>query len=102
MIEPKTDTELGDQASLRYESLRFGVLGVLEESETHRKGSLGLALFIRQGMLAWINAWPECARAGSYPDEKTNPSSILPYKIQSEMAKVLANITLFNLGESES
>lgn len=101
MIEPKTDAELTDQDSLRYESLRFQLLG---NNEAHRKGSLGLALFIRQGMLAWINAWHTCALANSSPCEQTNPRSILPYKIQSELTKVLANITLFNLnlGESET
>lgn len=99
MIEPKADTELADQSSLRYESLRFQVL---EKNEAHRKGSLGLALFIRQGMLAWINGWPKGPLASSSAGEQTNPSSILPYKIQSEMTKVLANITLFNLLGAES
>jgi len=97
MIEPKTDTELTDQASLRYESLRFQVLG---KNEALRKGSLGLTLFIRQGMLAWINAWPKCAVAGSSPGEQSNSPSILPYKIKSEVTKILANITLCNLGGS--
>lgn len=96
MIEAKTGTKLGDRASVRYESLRFQVLG---ENGVHRKGSLGLALFIRQGMLAWIEALHKCAPASFSEDERTNPRSIHGYKTQSEMTKVLANITLFNLGE---
>ncbi len=89
--------KLDDGASLQYESLRSKVL---ENDEEHRQGSLGLALFIRQGMLAWRNVCHKYSSSKSSDQvNKTVGASKLPYKVQSEMTKVLANITLFNLKE---
>jgi len=45
-----TGIESDDSALLQYESLRSQVL----KQESFAERSLGLALFIRQGMLAWI------------------------------------------------
>ena len=96
MIEPIADLKLGSEASLGYEALRFQILG---KSGDHRKGSSGLALFILQGMLGWIKAWPKCALASFSSNEQMSPRPIFAYKIQSEMTKVLANITLSHLGD---
>ncbi len=97
MIHSETGTEIGDQESLRYELLRFRVLGNNEEGS---KGNLGLAMFLRQGMLTWISTWHKYDSASSSKDKKIHQLPILPFKVQSEMTRVLANMTLFNLGES--
>jgi len=99
MIVPETDTEFSDQDSLRYESLRCRVL---EKQDNCQKGSLGFAMFIRQGMLTWITTWHRYIPENSPTNKQANQSSILPYKVQSEMTKVLANITLFNLEPGEA
>ncbi len=90
--------ESDDSVLLQYESLR---LQALNRQEIFSERSLGLALFIRQGMLAWIKV---CHR---YNPTKPNPSKrpeppIFAYETTSDMIKVMANITLFNLEEALS
>lgn len=82
--------------SFRYESLR---LRIFKKDENYSKGSLGLAMFLRQGMLSWINAWQQYAPKSSSADMQNQPP-MLPIDVQSEMTRVLANITLFNIEES--
>jgi hypothetical protein len=87
------DIESDDRALLQYESLRSQVVdkqGALYER------NLGLALFIRQGMLAWIESCQRCMPAHSTLDKQREPA-VFPYEANSEMIKVLANITLLNL-----
>ncbi|NOY60106.1 MAG: hypothetical protein GXO75_14420 [Calditrichaeota bacterium] len=98
MIDPGPDIKIGDQDSFRYESLRSRVL---EKDEDHGKGSLGLAMFLRQGMLSWISTWHKCIPVNFSTGKQTHPSPVLPFKVQSEMTRVLANMTLFSLGEFE-
>lgn len=82
---------------MQYESLRSKAV---ENDKDHRQRSLGLALFLRQGMLTWINASHKYSLSKSSDQaNKTVESSELPYEAQLEMTKVLANITLFNLKE---
>jgi len=90
--------ESDDGALLQYESLRSQVL---EKQESFGQRSPGLALFIRQGMLAWIEICHRCMPATSALDKQRQPSS-LAYETKSEMIKVMANITLFNLKEAQS
>lgn len=85
-----------DRILQQYESLRSQVLRK-EKAFTER--SLGLALFIRQGMLAWIEACDECTQENSVLD-KQSEIPIFSYEIKSEMIKVIANITLCNLEEA--
>jgi hypothetical protein len=85
--------ESDDRTLLQYESLRSQVVdkqGALSER------SLGLALFIRQGMIAWIESCHRCMPAHS-PLDKQREQAVFPYEAKSEMIKVLANITLLNL-----
>ena len=49
----QTSIESDDSALLQYESLRSQVL---KKEGVFSAQTLGLALFIRQGMLAWIEA----------------------------------------------
>ena len=92
------DIESDDSALLQYELLRSQVLkkqGALPERNR------GLALFIRQGMLAWIQICHKCIPQSSTFDKQTQPP-VAPYEVKSEMIKVLANITLLNLKEAQS
>jgi len=83
--------ETDDRALLQYESLRSQV--VEPQGATYER-NLGLALFIRQGMLAWIEVCHRCIPAKSEPE-----TPVFAYETTSEMIKVMANITLFNLEE---
>ncbi len=58
-----------------------------------------LALFIRRGMLAWIEL---CHRCIPVPpnQEKRMEQPAFANETTSEMIKVMANITLFNLEEA--
>jgi hypothetical protein len=88
--------ESDDSAVLQYESLRTQVLNK-QESFTER--SLGLALFIRQGMLAWIEVCHQYIPAHSTREKRREPP-VFAYETTSEMIKVMANITLVNLEEA--
>lgn len=81
---------------LHYESLRSQVLrkpGALPER------NLGLALFVRQGMLAWIETCHQCIPANATLEEQTE-TPVAPYETRPEMIRVLANMTLLNLKEA--
>lgn len=82
-------------ALLHYESLRSQALG---KQETFYERNLGLTLLIRQGMLAWIDICHRCIPANS-KTVKRSKMPVFTYKATSEMIKVMANITLFNLQE---
>jgi len=85
-----------DSVLLQYESLR---LQALNRQEIFSERSLGLALFIRQGMLAWIEVCHRCIPAHA-TRQKRPQSPVFAYETTSEMIKVMANITLFNLEEA--
>ena len=88
------DIESDDSAVLQYESLRSQVLN----NQAHfAERSLGLALFIRQGMLAWIQL---CHRYIPTNSTRQKQTPVLADETTSEMIKVMANITLFNLEEA--
>jgi hypothetical protein len=95
MIE--SDTEIKHPDSFLYESLRFQSL---EKDKNHSKGTLGLAMFLRQGMFSWTNACHQYAPESTSVEIQINQLPILPIDVQSEMTKVLANITFFNIEES--
>jgi hypothetical protein len=88
--------ESDDSVLRQYESLRSQVLN---RQEIFSVRSLGLALFIRQGMLAWIEL---CHRYIPINSTRQKPAKIpaLADETTSEMIKVMANITLFNLQEA--
>ncbi|MHC4133295.1 MAG: hypothetical protein ACYSR3_15115 [Planctomycetota bacterium] len=93
-----TNIESDDSAMLQYESLRSQVL---REQGSLPEQNLGLALFVRQGMLAWIKICHQCIPANPSLDKKTQAIDA-PYETKSEMIKVMANITLFNLKETQT
>ncbi len=85
--------ESDDSALVHYESLRSQALN---KQVTFSEPSLGMTLLIRQGMLAWIDVCHRCIPA------KRTKIAIYKHKATSEMIKVMANITLFNLQEIHS
>jgi hypothetical protein len=90
------DSESDDSILLQYESLRFQVLN--RYGDFSERG-LGLTLFIRSGMLAWIEVCHKCMPADSSRQKQAEPP-VFAYGVTSEMVKVMANITLSNLEEA--
>jgi hypothetical protein len=90
-----TGIESDDSGLLQYESLR---LQALNRQEIFSERSLGLVLFIRQGMLAWIEVCHRCVPAKPRAKKSKQPP-VLAYGATSEMIKIMANITLCNLEE---
>jgi hypothetical protein len=90
-----TGIESNDSALQQYESLRFQVLNTQEH---FAERSLGLTLFIRQGMLAWIELCHRYTTPSTMQKQAQTP--VLADETTSEMIKVMANITLFNLEEA--
>ena len=87
-----------DNALLQYESLRSQALN---RQEIFPERRLGLTLFIRQGMLAWIEVCHRCIPVNLKPKKRLE-TPVFAYETTSEMIKVMANITLFNLEEALS
>ena len=88
--------ESNNSTVLHYESLRSRVLN---SQVNFSEKSLGLTLFIRRGMLAWIEVCHRCTPANCNR-EKQAEMPAFEYGTTSEMIKVMANITLFNLEEA--
>jgi hypothetical protein len=89
-------SESDDSILLQYESLR---LQVLNRYGDFSERGLGLALFIRQGMLAWIKLCHRYIPPNSTMQKRAK-IPVLADETTSEMIKVMANITLFNLEEA--
>jgi hypothetical protein len=89
------DTGPDGNALLQYESMRSQTLN---RQEIFHNQSLGHTLLIRQGMLAWIDVCHKCI-----PEKpksiKRSKAPFFSNETTSEMIKVMANITLFNLEE---
>ena len=90
------DSKSDDSILLHYESLR---LQVLNRYGDFSERGLGLTLFIRRGMLAWVEVCHKCMPADSSLKKQTEPP-VFAYGVTSEMVKVMANITLSNLEEA--
>jgi hypothetical protein len=89
--------EPDDSVLFQYELLRSQAL---KKQQIFAERNLGLALFIRQGMLAWIEACHKCIPSNSFFDRHAKTID-LAYEVKSEIIQVLANITLLNLKESQ-
>jgi hypothetical protein len=94
-----TCTESTDGALLQYESLRTQVL---REEDAFSMRSLGLALFIHHGMLAWIEMYHQCKPPADAILDKHPQSPAFPHGTKSEMIKVMANIMVSNLKGGQS
>ena len=78
----------------RYEDLRSQVMG----GRRPDRGGWGLALFIRQGMIAWMRAWPKRSSAdvskGHCPPESVARAVQIPLSVRKQVTMVLATMIL--------
>ena len=93
-----SDFESDDSTLRQYESLRSQALS---RQDLLSERSLGLALFIRRGMLAWAEVCHRCLPANSNPQKRLE-TPVFADATTPEMIKVMANITLCNLEEALS
>jgi len=74
----------------QYEQLRREAIGRTDQGGE----GLGLALFLRCGMLAWMQAWSHCTdrvAPNAHPPTTTAP---LPIDLRAQVATLLADIIL--------
>jgi hypothetical protein len=75
----------------RYEGLRRHVLGLADETD---RGS-GLALFVRQGMTSWMQAWSQCGIPGAAISQiKNGPEKVSSMQLNREAVMILASMAL--------
>jgi hypothetical protein len=82
----------------RYEALRRQALGGIGMQ------SQGMALFVRHGMVAWMQAWSQCAVPLASPAPAPSPPAdcqglcpvqLLPVQLHADVATLLASMVLF-------
>ncbi len=85
MLSP---TPRNDGLIVRYEELRRQALG--------RAGgqAQGLALFMRRGMSAWMQAWAQCLVAPAAPARPPDDQEIFPVQLHRDVAMLLASMIL--------
>lgn len=75
----------------RYEELRRQALGAADEAG---RGS-GLALFVRQGMKSWMQAWSQCGIGGpATSPTRTGPEEVSAMQLNREVVMILASMAL--------
>jgi hypothetical protein len=55
---------------------------------------LGLALFLRRGMTAWMRAWSECATVEPVTRSQAGADEAIPVDMRSQITTLLASIIL--------
>lgn len=77
----------------RYEELRIDVLNSYKKNA---KKSQGLVLFLRQGMIGWLEAWSKyTSPADTVEDRREEYTNYdLPYDLRAQVAIVLTNMAL--------
>ena len=61
----------------------------------HGGAGLGLALFLRRGMTAWMQAWSECAgNVDPGPASHSGIDHTVPADLRSQLAALLAGMIL--------
>jgi len=75
----------------RYEELRRQALGHFGAQ------AQGLALFMRRGMSAWMQAWSQCVASPppSPAQPKQQTQEICPVQLHADVATLLASMVLF-------
>jgi hypothetical protein len=74
----------------RYEELRRQALGHFGAQ------AQGLALFMRRGMSAWMQAWSQCVVAPpTSPAQPPQTQEICPVQLHSDVVTLLASMVLF-------
>lgn len=77
------------ESELRYEELRAGVL------DGSSGPALGLAILLRRGMVAWLQALESCVNGApeKFPAATQSPV-MLPANTRGEIVRILAGIAL--------
>jgi hypothetical protein len=82
-----------------YERLRRDALG----SPSPGYEGFGLALFLRRGMTAWIEAWSECAtRIEPGPRSELQVDATIPADTRTQITALLAGMILYLQQEAAS
>jgi hypothetical protein len=55
---------------------------------------LGLALFLRRGMTAWMQAWSECAEVETETCSISGGKETIPMEMRSQLTALLAGMLL--------
>jgi hypothetical protein len=89
----------GPEQAMRYEDLR---LHVIDHRGGHR---LGLALFHREGMKAWLDAWSTCTNRDARPLRyaSDNPDWMAPLMLTGEagaVVRLVASMAMATLQEA--
>jgi hypothetical protein len=83
---------------LGYEGLRAQVLS--PSAELSR--GLGIALLMRQGLLAWMKAWSDCTPPVGRPAQDPCPTEkVIPLDLRANLALILAGMALGHYQEVE-
>jgi hypothetical protein len=72
-----------------YEELRRQALGRFGAQ------AQGLALFMRHGMSAWMQAWEQCGALSPSPAQPPQTQEICPVQLHADVATLLASMVLF-------
>ena len=84
------------QLTAHYEQLRGDVVN--HAGPAH---GFGLALFLQQGMTAWMRAWSEWTNAPQTPSAATAPlAAPLPSAIRAQLTLILASVLTRPLQEA--
>lgn len=89
MKEPGAPLRTHPDLTARYEQLRRDATGCQPGGE-----GLGLALFLRSGMTAWMQAWSECADAETETCSISGGKETIPADMRSQLAILLAGMIL--------
>lgn len=73
----------GSEQVVRYEDLRRHIVG---DGNGHR---LGLALFHREGMKAWLDAWSTCTTQDARPLRNTSDDPLRPLAWTGDVGAVV-------------
>jgi len=73
----------------RYEELRCLALGRPTAQPQ------GLALFMRRGMGAWMQAWSQCVAPAHAAEPRPQTQEICPVQLHRDVAMLLAGMVLF-------
>jgi hypothetical protein len=74
-----------------YEQLRRDAIG----RPTHSGAGLGLALFLRRGMTAWMQAWSEChGHVEQTACSQPGADETIPVEMRSQITTLLASMIL--------
>lgn len=77
-----------DTLIARYEELRSQVLQGVGRG-------MGLVLFLREGMRAWLESWSDCTLpVADHSGTRTRDVELMPLDLRGEMARILAGMAM--------